>query len=92
MQHFRTDITGMERIEALATDFDQPTEAMTDALPLLYQSGYLTIKEYDKLTDSFVLSIPNKEVRTGLVSGLIPTYTGLEHRLSAPTAASTSWC
>ena len=80
MQHFRTDITGMEHIEALATDFDQPTEAMTDALPLLYQSGYLTIKEYDKLTDSFVLSIPNKEVRTGLVSGLIPTYTGLERR------------
>ena len=80
MQHFRTDITSMEHIEALATDFDQPTEAMTDALPLLYQSGYLTIKEYDKLTDSFVLSIPNKEVRTGLVSGLIPTYTGLERR------------
>ena len=80
MQHFRTDITSMEHIEALATDFDQPTEAMTDALPLLYQSGYLTIKEYDKLTDSFVLSIPNKEVRTELVSGLIPTYTGLERR------------
>ena len=80
MQHFRTDITSIEHIEALATDFDQPTEAMTDALPLLYQSGYLTIKEYDKLTDSFVLSIPNKEVRTGLVSGLIPTYTGLERR------------
>ena len=80
MQKFRTDITTMDRIEALATDFDQPTEAMTDALPLLYQSGYLTIKEYEKLTDSYILAIPNKEVRTGLVSGLIPAYTGLERR------------
>ena len=80
MQHFRTDITGMERIEASSADFDQPTEAMTDALPLLYQSGYLTIKEYDKLTNSYILAIPNKEVQTGLVSGLIPAYTGLERR------------
>ena len=39
MQHFRTDITTMEYIEASASDFDLPTEAMTDALPLLYQSG-----------------------------------------------------
>ena len=80
MQKFRTDIMAMDRIEAMATDFDQPTEAMTDALPLLYQSGYLTIKEYEKLTDSYILAIPNKEIRTGLVSGLIPTYTGLERR------------
>lgn len=80
MQHFRTDITTMEHIEAMATDFDQPTEAMTDALPLLYQSGYLTIKDYNKLSNSYILAIPNNEVRTGLISGLIPAYTGLERR------------
>ena len=78
MQHFRTDITTMEHIEATATSFDVPTEAMTSALPLLYQSGYLTIKDYDRITDSYVLAIPNKEVRTGLVRGLIPVYTGLD--------------
>ena len=54
------------------------TEAMTTALPLLYQSGYLTIKDYDRESDSYVLAIPNKEVRTGLTDGLIPTYTGLD--------------
>ena len=80
MQRFRTDITAMERIEASSTDFDLPTEAMTDALPLLYQSGYLTIKEYDKRANSYILSIPNKEVRVGLVGGLMPAYTGLERR------------
>ena len=77
MQHFRTDITGMEHIEASASAFDRPTEAMENALPLLYQSGYLTIKDYDKKSNSYVLSIPNKEVRVGLVGGLIPAYTGL---------------
>ena len=82
MQHFRTDITTMDCIEAAATDFDQPTEAMTDALPLLYQSGYLTIKEYDPESDTYILAIPNKEVRTGLISGLVPAYTGLERRVT----------
>ncbi len=80
MQHYRTDITAMEHIEASASDFDMPTEAMTDALPLLYQSGYLTIKDYDRDSDYYTLAIPNNEVRVGLVSGLIPAYTGLERR------------
>ena len=78
MQHFRTDIMGMDRIEASATSFDRPTEAMTTALPLLYQSGYITIKDYERETESYILSIPNKEVRVGLIDGLIPAYTGLD--------------
>ncbi|MBO4402535.1 MAG: PD-(D/E)XK nuclease domain-containing protein, partial [Bacteroidales bacterium] len=78
MRHFRTDITTMERIEASSSAFDRPTEAMTTALPLLYQSGYLTIKDYEREGNSYVLAIPNKEVRTGLTEGLIPTYIGLD--------------
>ena len=78
MQQFRTDITTMESIEASATSFDCPTEAMTTALPLLYQSGYVTIKDYDREADSYILSIPNKEVLTGFVYGLVPTYIGLD--------------
>ena len=78
MQNFRTDVTSMEHIESDAASFDCPTEAMTSALPLLYQSGYLTIKGYDREEDSYVLAIPNKEVRSGLIGGLIPAYTGLD--------------
>ena len=77
MQHFCTDITALERIDVPASAFDQPTENMEDALPLLYQSGYLTIKDYDKIFGSYHLSIPNNEVRVGLTEGLIPAYTGL---------------
>ena len=78
MRRFRTDITAMDEIEATSTDFDLPTEAMTTALPLLYQSGYLTIKGYDEDLDAYTLSIPNKEVRVGFTQGLLSAFIGLE--------------
>ena len=78
MQHFRTDIMSLDRMEVFSSEFDQPTEAMQSALPLLYQSGYLTIKGYDRETDTYTLSIPNQEVRIGYVEGLLPVYSGLE--------------
>ena len=78
MQHFHTDITSLDRLEEPADSFDVPTEAMSTALPLLYQSGYLTIKDYDPEAQTYMLSIPNQEVRIGYTKGLLPTYTGLE--------------
>ena len=78
MQHFRTDIMLLERIEAPSESFDVPTEAMTTALPLLYQSGYLTIKDYDRESMMYTLAIPNQEVRIGYTKGLLPVYTGLD--------------
>ena len=65
-----------EGMEADASDFDAPTEAgtMTTLTPLLYQSGYITIKGYDKEYDSYFLGIPNREVRIGLTKALIPYY------------------
>ena len=78
MQHFKTDIMSLDRMEVPASAFDQPTENMKSALPLLYQSGYLTIKDYDRDVEAYTLSIPNQEVRIGYVKGLLPTYTGLD--------------
>jgi len=77
MQHFHTNITALDTLEVPASAFDQPTENMQDALPLLYQSGYLTIKDYNPDLQSYHLAIPNQEVRVGYVNGLLPTYTGL---------------
>ena len=54
--------------------FDAPTERLTDITPLLYQSGYITIKDYNKLTDLYTLDLPNKEVRLGLLESLLPNY------------------
>ena len=78
MKHFRTDITSLDRMEVSSSAFDKPTEAMTSALPLLYQSGYLTIKDYDPESLMFTLAIPNQEVRIGYTEGLLPTYIGIE--------------
>ncbi len=78
LKHFHTDIMSLDHLEVPSTAFDQPTEAMTNALPLLYQSGYLTIKGYDRETEAYTLALPNQEVRVGYVRGLLPTYIGLD--------------
>ena len=60
--------------EAVAADFDAPTERMESITPLLYQSGYVTIKGYDEMFQIYTLDIPNAEVRIGLMRSLIPYY------------------
>ena len=64
--------------QAKASIFDAPTETMTNITPLLYQSGYITIKDYNKILDLYTLDIPNKEVRLGLMESLLPNYVGNE--------------
>ena len=78
MQKFNTDITSLDNMEVSASAFDKPTEGMVTALPLLYQSGYLTIKGYDREVEAYTLGIPNQEVQTGYAEGLMPTYIGLD--------------
>lgn len=47
-----------------------------DLTNMLYQTGYLTIKEYDPEDDVYTLGIPNKEVEVGMYRSLLPLYTG----------------
>ena len=61
---------------ASESDFDAPTEGMVTLTPLLYQSGYLTIKAYDADFDVYTLDLPNQEIRTGLFENLLPNYLG----------------
>lgn len=44
-------------------------------LPLLYQSGYLTLKSYDREFDEYKLGFPNREVKEGFIKYLVPFYT-----------------
>lgn len=55
-------------------DFDAATETMTTIIPLLYQSGYVTIKGYDTKSRLYELGIPNQEIRVGLFGSLLPHY------------------
>ena len=59
LKRFGTDITSLDRLEVPAEAFDQPAENMENALPLLYQSGYLTIKDYEWESRTYTLSFPN---------------------------------
>jgi hypothetical protein len=43
-------------------------------VPILYQSGYLTIKDYEKRTERYILGFPNEEVEYGFLSQLLPYY------------------
>ena len=58
----------------LASAFDAPTENMSSITPLLYQSGYVTIKDYNRATKLYTLDIPNTEIRVGLMDSLLPNY------------------
>lgn len=57
-----------------ANEFNVSPEVTDNPIPLLYQTGYLTIKSYDKETDSYTLGYPNKEVRNGFLNSLLARY------------------
>ncbi len=76
--------------DADKAEFDAPTERMTSVMPLLYQSGYITIKGYDPETDLYHLDIPNKEIRVGLFRSLLPGYIGLNTLKGTTTIAKMS--
>ena len=57
-----------------ARDIDQYRHGATSPIPILYQSGYLTIKQYDRQFDEYVLGFPNEEVRYGFLNDLLPVY------------------
>ena len=76
--------------DADKSEFDAPTENMTSIIPLLYQSGYITIKGYDPETELFTLDIPNKEIRVGLYRCLLPNYIGTNTVKGTTTIAKMS--
>ena len=73
MRKFDVAPSNVGRLRAQASAFDAPTERMTSLTPLLYQSGYLTIKAANKM-GIYTLDIPNKEIRVGLMESLLPNY------------------
>ena len=74
LDKYHVNLSTLESQETVLSSFDQSTEEMTDALPLLYQSGYLTIKKYEPMFQEYTLGIPNREVRNGVLNSLIPHY------------------
>ncbi len=71
MANTNIEVDALDDIEATQERFERPAERVTDAVPVLFQSGYLTIKGYDPESKLYMLGIPNTEVRTGLAEAFL---------------------
>ena len=64
--------------EVSRSDFDVSPEISDNSLPMLYQTGYLTIKDYNPEDDSYTLGYPNKEVKMGFIKDLLARYRSVD--------------
>lgn len=67
----------IDGVEVAASAFAEYRAEKKNPLPMIYQSGYLTIKDYDREVDLYTLRFPNDEVRYGFLNFLVPYYTDL---------------
>ena len=74
LQHVDFDVRSLDGLTATEEQFDAPTDQIVDPIPVLYQSGYLTIKGYDPTFRLYKLAYPNGEVRYGFTESLLPSY------------------
>jgi hypothetical protein len=74
------------------SEFTRSLEDHAQLIPLLYQSGYLTIKEYNKKKKLYILDYPNAEVRIGLLKNLLPLFSiaNPDTTVNAASLASTA--
>ena len=59
-------------MEASTITFSEYRVEEDNPIPLIYQSGYLTIKDFDKEFKIYTLGFPNDEVRYGFLNFLVP--------------------
>lgn len=73
MHNYRLPDMTKERVSA---DVINSVDSLsTNPIPVIYQSGYLTIKGYDERFKKYLLGFPNKEVEEGFLNFLLPLYT-----------------
>ena len=71
LNKFDLVMADLEGAECTLKQFDTPVEHTEDPIPVLYQSGYLTIKSIDANQKIFTLGFPNLEVRQGFAESLL---------------------
>lgn len=72
------ELTDVDGVNAPATSFDHPFNSYDDPLPVLYQSGYITIKGYDREFEDYTLGFPNAEVCRGFAECLYQHVTAVK--------------
>lgn len=74
IRRYKMELEDLSNIQCTTSTFDQPVEHVSDPIPVLYQSGYLTIKGYQRFGDVYTLDFPNREVRQGFANSLYRYY------------------
>ncbi len=74
MGHYQFLLSDIEGGAMMESAFNQPFDNFDNAIPILTQSGYLTIKDYDWEEEVYTIGIPNKEVYDGLYNCLMARY------------------
>jgi hypothetical protein len=67
----------IDGIEVQQSGFTEYRADVKNPLPMIYQSGYLTITGYNEEYDMCILGFPNEEVRYGFLNFLMPYYTAI---------------
>ena len=68
------DLHALQKSVETGTRLQDLDLAMTNPVPLLFQTGYLTIKRYDRDFDEYSLGYPNREVKESFLRSLVPYY------------------
>ena len=68
------DLNSLQQGEIMAEDISKVDTVEGNPIPMLYQSGYLTINGYDKRFGTYILDFPNKEVENGFIKSILPYY------------------
>ena len=76
MQHSSEDIRDMLDVNSSGPSLSSSDTMHSKLTAVLFQTGYLTIKEYIKEDSEYRLGIPNHEVEVGLFNSLLPYYAG----------------
>ncbi len=74
LKRHNADIRKLVPKTLFADDFDVSPEDYDSLWPILYQAGYLTIKNYDPQWNTYVLDYPNNEVRVGMMQNMMTFY------------------
>jgi len=74
LQKCEYNLEQMSHVEADEDVLNSTDAESTNPIPVIYQSGYLTIKDYDKRFKTYTLGFPNEEVEEGFTKFLMPHY------------------
>jgi hypothetical protein len=84
----RIDILNIKDFSVRTDEFKKYDSDNMDAVPVLYQSGYLTVKDYDRESDYYTLGYPNKEVESAFADELATKYLNIPRSEKSSFAAN----